>query len=166
MMWVEALESGDITEPVWTDWAEKQTGDVGQPQLWLKVLCHAPDTSTALSVLYSTYLHDSELAPYDDRASASLGFLYLRYLRGELQLATLLLRAGGEADGYNYDHPSCEEIYALLNQLEAAIAQVQNIESYVQEATVMFDRHRDFVEIWLASVGYSKPILGVVGQPY
>jgi hypothetical protein len=88
---------------------------------WLLSLYDADSTSDALAAVWHA-IHEREVdvRPVSTE-SLILGFLYLRFLRGDLTLRELLLQTGRWTDGTNYGHPQCETLYSLLTDLESGV---------------------------------------------
>ncbi len=95
--------------------------------------------------------HESERASDDaitveiDGTSLRLGFLFLRHRRGEIDLATLLSAAGELADRANYDRPSREAFFTLLNEVDAGRAPTERVEA-------LFAEHAEAARRWLTTL--------------
>ena len=115
---IAGVEADFLEEQVWRQWSESTLLEVSPVPVWLVELYDAENTKDALAALYSGWhkLH-SDNAPLN-QTELYLGFLYLRHLAGNLNLPKLLLEAGEFSDRVNFDNPSCEAFYMLLNEYE------------------------------------------------
>ena len=120
-VWIAAVEEGYFGSPAWVPWAERALQSATPVPPWLVDLCYAADAGSALPLLYAgldSLSRMDEVARAGDLTALRLGMSWLRYERGELSLEQLLSHAGDIADRANYDSPSCEAFYALLNDVE------------------------------------------------
>ena len=106
--------------------------------MWLVNLSLANDVGALLVALSSK--RDEEAIAQGDFISignAKLGYLYLRYERADYSLCEFLEAAGSEADGGTGDL-QCEEIYALLNDVEEAIRRQQSVAQFEAQVRLLF----------------------------
>lgn len=115
---IAGIEADFLDEQVWRQWTEHALQRVSSVPVWLVKLYDAENTEDALAALY----RGLNKAHGDDallnQTEIYLGFLYLRHLAGNLSLPKLLLEAGEFSDRVNFDNPSCEAFYLLLNECE------------------------------------------------
>jgi len=114
-----AIEFGRVTNSQWQRWAERMLLVSSPNELsWLVDLYEADQPRAALGALANgARRHTSEFTV--DVTSLRLGFLYLDWEQGLLSATDLLHKAGDITDS-NYDAPSCETVYQVLNRLESA----------------------------------------------
>lgn len=130
-----AINAGFIKKAQWQEWADRSMYEEPKVPAWLYELSIATASRAALAALWEG-IAQSGVSPEEiDRTSAHLGFLYLRYKAGELALIELLKQAGQIADGANYDKPSCEAFYILLNEIYGS----NPIQHYLKTITI-FER--------------------------
>ena len=113
---IAGIETNFLEEQVWRQWGENSLLEVSPVPVWLVELYDAENTDAALAALYRGWRETQNDAPLNQ--SELFGFLYLRYLAGNLTLQKLLLEAGEFSDRVNFDNPSCEAFYFLLNEYE------------------------------------------------
>jgi len=123
-LWIlaAAVSSGFLRVSDLVAWADQQVLRLSSPPGWLLDLCLAKTQDEAVGTLNLEWNRHMETgghgwpAPeiHDD---LFMGFLYLRFERGDLALAELLNLAGQHADapGYRID---CETFYYMLNELD------------------------------------------------
>lgn len=92
-----------------------------------------------------------------DLVSLRLGFSFLRYRSGEIDLAALLTMAGELADAANYCDPSCEAFFSLLNEIDGGGPTQPRSEPLTDRVEALFRPHITAVEHWLT-------ILAVQGE--
>ena len=117
-LWLAAGESGFASKSDWQEWADKQIASVPCPPLWLIDLSTTNDRDGLWKALPPAI--DAEEHAGFERESISeavLGYLWLRYERGDIDLQTCLSLAGRHADAYETSI-ECERFYSLLNRLE------------------------------------------------
>ncbi|MBK9153606.1 MAG: hypothetical protein IPM25_05240 [Chloracidobacterium sp.] len=114
---IAGIEAGFLEEQSWRQWTELALLEVSPVPVWLVELYDAENTDAALAALYRGWRETQNDAPLN-QSELCLGFLYLRYLAGNLTLQKLLLEAGDFSDKVNFVNPSCEAFYLLLNEYE------------------------------------------------
>lgn len=115
---ITAIETAFLEEEVWRQWSERALLDASPVPIWLVELYDAEDSEGALAALYNGWHKTNGAASLLNQTKLYLGFLYLHYLAGNLSLSKLLLKAGEFSDRVNFDNPSCEAFYLLLNEYE------------------------------------------------
>jgi hypothetical protein len=139
---IAAVESGYLKDNQWAAWAERALIESSSAESWLVELYDAETKETALAALYKGWNKLNHLASSLDQTALLLGFLYLRHLSGETNLAEFLQRTGALCDG-NYNDPSCEAIYSLLNEYEGR-TKPGDSNSLVARVDSSFSKHADF----------------------
>lgn len=123
-IYIAAIESGYISNIDWQQWAEQQMLRADSVPSWLIDLYDANTPEEAISALNSYWCRLSESSSYNHQqlefnlVDLLLGFIYLRFKRGDIDMSRLLSEAGRIADGQNYSNPSCEDFYLLLNEID------------------------------------------------
>jgi hypothetical protein len=122
-LWVlaAALDSGYVPYTELIDWAQRQVLEIEAPSNWLLDLCVSKSQEDAIGLLLleSDRQADKLGHEQDHRGSHDdlyLGFLYLRFERGDLSLPELLLHAGKYADSSGCDI-DCETFYLMFNEI-------------------------------------------------
>jgi hypothetical protein len=121
-VWAAALSGEYISLSDLVVWADRQVLRLEPSPSWLLDLCLARTKDDALSLLLVAWDRHMESAgtirpgseKHDD---LFLGFLYLRFERGDLSMAELLNIAGRYSDGSGCELP-CEAFYILLNEID------------------------------------------------
>ena len=99
-------------------WADAWILKLDAPPAWLLELCTARELAEAVRILSDAAgSPSSESLDTDERADVFVACLLLRYRRGDLSWATFLREAGQRLDAAN-GHRPCEDLYALLTELE------------------------------------------------
>jgi hypothetical protein len=106
----------------WRNWADNQILRLDEPPpVWLCDLSLAttlPEVEYALRAGVAAARGQTSVCRETfDRVELYLGVLYLRFLRGELEMTELLAWAGSRVDtrGFRID---CSEFYGLLNEID------------------------------------------------
>ncbi len=115
---IAGIETDFLEEQVWRQWTERTLQEISSVPVWLVELYDAQNSKDALASLYRGWNKTESDAAELNQTELYLGFLYLRHLAGNLSLPKLLLEAGEFSDGVNFDNPSCEAFYLLLNKYE------------------------------------------------
>lgn len=116
--WLAAAESRFATRDDWDPWAVKMMETMEHPPRWIIDLCLAASVDDLWRVLSPQIDEERKsLAPIKIH-EAVLGYLWLRYKRGDYDLVTCLTKAGRHSDAYDTE-VECEAFYSLLNALEA-----------------------------------------------
>ena len=115
---IAGIDADFLDEQIWRQWTEYALQKVSSVPVWLVELYEAENSKDALVALYcGWHKAESDDAPLN-QTELYLGFLYLSHLAGKLNLPKLLLEAGEFSDKANFDNPSCEAFYLLLNEYE------------------------------------------------
>jgi hypothetical protein len=118
LIWKVALESGYVLSPVWVDWADKQILDLDSPPLWLLELS-VLDTVEKASMLFWRHSRQINQSSWNriECTELYLGFIYLRFERGDLEPGQLLMLAGKFADRINY-RIDCSVFFLLFYKID------------------------------------------------
>jgi hypothetical protein len=136
--WIAAASSGFARPDSWRSWADAIIRRLTVPTVWLIDLALAKNVDDVYAALSTK--RDEEVVAKGDYISignAKLGYLYLRFERGDYALCEFLQVAGGEADGGD-GGLECEIVYALLNDVEEAIRRKQPEEHFEAQARRLF----------------------------
>ena len=119
LVWSAALESGYVCSALWVDWAYAEILRLASPPFWLLELSSTHTGDEALTVIQQ---HGCSQLPQDiwnriNYTGLYLGFLYLRFERGELKMEELLYLSGQTADRARCEL-DCEAFYLLLNEID------------------------------------------------
>ena len=119
LIWKIALESGYVHSSIWVDWADKQIIELDAPPLWLLEISLVTTVEKA-SILLWKYSRQINQVTWNriECTELYLGFLYLRFKRGDLDLEELLMLAGQFADRINYKI-DCSVFFSLLNEIDS-----------------------------------------------
>lgn len=115
---ITGIETNFFEEQFWRQWCERALRDASPVPAWLVELYDAENSEHALAALYHGWHKSNGAQSLLNQTELYLGFLYLRYLADNLSLPKLLLEAGAYSDKVNFDNPSCEAFYMLLNEYE------------------------------------------------
>ena len=141
---IAAIKSGYLKDQQWAAWAERAIIESSSVASWLVKLYDAETEETALAALYQGWHKLNHQASSLDQTALLLGFLYLRYLSGEINMAEFLRQTGALSDARNYDDPSCEAIYELLNEYEGRTTSKSNDSNpLVTKVDLLFSKHAD-----------------------
>ena len=116
--WLAAAESGYAAQMEWSSWADRQIEILPIPSDWIIDLSLAR-TSEELWSKLAAQIENEEQHGFNGRKmhDAIIGYLWLRFERGDLSLASTLRCAGEHADNYDTS-VDCESFYCLLSQSE------------------------------------------------
>lgn len=121
---IAAIESGYLSSTDWQHWAEQQMLRSESVPSLLVDLYDANTPDEAIGALYSYWFRLYESSSHNQQhlefneIDLVFGFMYLRFERGDISMATLLSEAGRKADAENYSNPDCESFYLLLNEID------------------------------------------------
>jgi hypothetical protein len=121
-VWAVALESGYISLSDIVAWADRQVLHVSSPPSWIIDLCLARTPEDAQGLLMAAWYRYLE-SPGPTRPGSEayddlyMGFLYLRFQRGDLSMAEMLNLAGRYSDSRGCGIP-CEDFFLLLNEID------------------------------------------------
>jgi hypothetical protein len=136
-----AIEAGAIGPIEWRDWADRLMIEEPEVPDWLFRLSTATEPVEATAALSEGWAQTDVSLEDFDLTSAHLGFLRLRHEAGEITLTELLERAGRLTDAANYDHPSCEAFYLLLNEIDRHGPIQPSRIPLAERGAQLFDRH-------------------------
>ncbi|HTI70834.1 MAG TPA: hypothetical protein VMF06_12770 [Candidatus Limnocylindria bacterium] len=139
--WISAAETGFVNSSDWIRWADRHIEQMNNSLFWLTEMSVATSVGELRNALESRIPLELAIVPTEYR-DAVLGYIYLRYLKGELGLATMLNEAGQWADSGSLGI-ECEQIYALLNELERSGSVVLRHEAAVKSKLLF----RPYVEM-------------------
>jgi hypothetical protein len=122
VVWASALEAGYLSVADVEQWADEQIMAQDRPPGWLLDLSLTSSPETAANRLWSGWKQQVEANGCRSRlhersGELSLGFLFLRYERGDLGMADLLNMAGQNSDVTKCGI-GCEAFYLLLNEID------------------------------------------------
>jgi hypothetical protein len=118
LAWTAAIESGFARPAEWVAWAERQIVRLDEPPVWVLDLSLAHSAKEALEVLWPARASVAQVIwGRLDWNGMYLGFLFLRFERGDLGMLDLLTQAGQKADCANY-RIGCETFYLLANEID------------------------------------------------
>jgi hypothetical protein len=105
-------------------WADQQILNEDRPPGWLLDLSLASSSQTAVNLLWSGWRQQVEAHGcnghlHERSGQLYLGFLFLRYERGDLGTADLLHLAGQKSD-VQWCGIDCEAFYVLLNEIDGS----------------------------------------------
>jgi hypothetical protein len=117
-----ALERDYMSLSGLVSWADRQILGVESPPSWLLDVSLAQTKEDALGLLMTAWhrhvVAEGEAQPLREiRDDLHLGFMFMRFQRGELTMAELLSLAGRLSDCRQCRTP-CEEFYLLLNEID------------------------------------------------
>jgi hypothetical protein len=115
-------------------WAEAIIDIADKPSLWIIELYDSETLEDVLAVLMTAINKDSSSFENVsiDWIEIYLGFLYLRFKKGEFDVLSLLLKCGEKTDSSNYKI-DCSYFYSLLNKLTKKNLSQNKKKSILQE---------------------------------
>jgi len=113
-----AIEAGCLTFREYIPWADDIIARLDHPPAWICELSTTKYRPHALRVVRD-FVHSEPFEEIKDATEDYLGFLWIRYERGEVSWATFLDEAGQYSDAAN-GAIECEYFYSMLNELEEA----------------------------------------------
>lgn len=119
LYWLAAARSGFAKPADWKAWADKRIQESDVPDTWIIDLSLAIDCDLLAATLASEAERERQVLRDPNVEDAVLGYVWLRYERGEISLEACLGDAGRLSDNYETTI-ECEVFYALLNRLERA----------------------------------------------
>jgi len=119
---LSAVEAGYLTLSDVVRWADQQILSEDRPPGWLLDLSLASTSQTAVNLLRAGWrqqveAHGCNSQLHERSGQLYLGFLFLRYERGDLGTAELLYLAGQKSDVQECGI-DCQAFYALLNEID------------------------------------------------
>ena len=122
-VWTAALEAGYLPIERLEQWIDAQLLVLESPPKWMIEVSLATSVQESVASLASAWVRDVEAHGTDFRAGLwgplHLGFLFLCFERGDLELPDLLSRAGQISDSLRCGI-NCEAFFLLLNELEGS----------------------------------------------
>jgi hypothetical protein len=133
LIWKVALESGYIRSSVWVDWADNQILELDSPPFWVLEMSLI-DTVEKATLLLCNYSRKIQQDTWNriECANLYLGFLYLRFERGDLKLEDLLIQAGKFADRRNCKI-DCSVFFLLFHEIDSGNYQITVLQKQVGE---------------------------------
>jgi hypothetical protein len=121
-LWIAALETEFLPLCAVEQWADGQILRLDDPPLWLLDLSLTSSVETAAVLLWQGWSASAAAvrcnhAVGPEWGQSWLGFLYLRFERGEVGMAELLERAGRKSDVCECGI-DCSAFYLLLNEID------------------------------------------------
>lgn len=118
--WMAAARSGYAKPSDWQSWADAAIERCDAPDGWLIDVSLSPNLAALERSLAGRLQRERSSIEVDATMDdATLGYFWLRYERGELNLAECLELSANVADSGSAS-TECESIFALLNDLEQA----------------------------------------------
>lgn len=135
--WLAAATAGFATHEDWASWADVLIQRADMPENWILDLSLARDTRELWSVLGPKAMQEASQSGGEQLIwDAMIGYVWLRHIRGDINLEECLKLAGDLADNYDTSI-ECESFYALGMR----IGKVAGIEASVEvekEAKTLF----------------------------
>ena len=121
-IWTAALESGYLPHEEFERWVDGEILRLDAPPKWMLEVSLAISIDEALSALWRAWdskVQSSNSTDFRDGkwGPLHLGFLYLRFERGGLGMANLLMLAGFKADDTRCGIP-CERFFLLRTEID------------------------------------------------
>jgi hypothetical protein len=118
LTWIAAIESEYATPQEWIAWADNCIERLDEPPLWVLDLAMQKTHQAAFAVLQpARWRLDKRVWEKVDSTGMIIGFLFLRFERGDVSMLDLLLKAGEISDCANYE-VGCETFYLLANEID------------------------------------------------
>lgn len=117
LYWLAAARSGFAKPADWKAWADKRIDETDAPASWIIDLSLADNAESLAEALALRTEVERHLLSDPYIKDVVLGYVWLRYERGEMNLEEVLAAAGRLADNFETDI-ECEFFYARLNRLE------------------------------------------------
>ena len=112
---------------------------------WVMDLSLSDDARQAENVLRMEWSRQSECSANDAPAlnepgNLHVGFLYLRFVEGQLSMAEMLEHAGMYTDGQGYDRVDveCEAFFYLLNEIDGGGPTIKSDRPLVEWVNELF----------------------------
>lgn len=143
-LWIlaAAVSSGYLCVTDVVAWADQQILQIDSPPGWLLDLCLVKNQDEAVGTLLMEWNRYMEMVAHEwpepeIHGDLLMGFLYLRFERGDLTMAELLRLAGEYADapGYRID---CETFYYMLNEIDGGGPTIPSEESLDARVASLF----------------------------
>lgn len=115
--WIVAARSAYASAEQWKGWADAEIIKSETPDNWLVDMSLANSVRELRQAVQPRLDVEQRNDAEDD--DAALGYIWLRFEKGDISLAESLRFAGEEADS-GAARIECESFYRLLNELEAA----------------------------------------------
>lgn len=155
--WLAAARSGFASSEQWKSWADRRIEEADIPDEWLIDVSLAKDLETLTHIITSRFGNEEEEASKARTVDTVLGYLWLRYERGDYDLAECLRKAGEYADNWDTSI-ECEVFYALLSDLEAGSTNLGTRRMIEEQAESRFTELREMAcGHWELLMGSNKP---------
>ena len=137
-----ALDSGYLPLEMVASWAWGRMEALDHPPDWLVDLVQVSDSERAVSLLWKGWKQSLELSgrpsPLKERSGELyLGFLFLRYEAGHLELPELLKKAGEKSDLLDCGI-DCSAFYLLLNEIDGGGPPLPNDSAFPNRLRELF----------------------------
>ncbi len=119
LYWLAAARSAFAKPADWKAWADKRIQESNAPNSWIIELSLANDCESLAAILASEAGKERHGLREPNVEDAVLGYVWLRYERGQISLETCLGDLGRLSDNYE-TAIECEVFYTMLNRLERA----------------------------------------------
>lgn len=158
IVWTAAIESGFCRPAEWVKWADEQIGQMERPPQWILELAVACSVPEALTIVWPAWVNiPSEIRTSLDYYDLYLGFLYLRFERGNMEMLDLLLEAGQKADCWSWRIP-CEEFFWLANEIHGGGPTMPSDQPLPERVGELFKPMADLARWhWTQTVGQALP---------
>jgi hypothetical protein len=141
-IYIAALNSGYLSLADFVAWADQQVLQMDTPPDWLLEICLAKTEQEALGAFWTEWSRYVETvgqewpdpAIHDD---LYMGFLRLRFERGDITMAELLELAGRYSDAREY-RICCETFYYMLNEIDGGGPTIPSNEPLEDRAARLF----------------------------
>lgn len=148
-MLIILIDSGYAKPELWRSWADRLINEVEEPAYWLIMLSCSNDRNDAVSVLREELSLKKYSEANVDYVSSILGYLYLRYLEGDLLLNDFLNLAWEETE----DVPSMEssihddifDFYKVSEKLDLSKESVEKT-TFLKELNKFFCTKKSLAE--------------------
>ena len=138
LTWIAAIESGFAQPTEWVAWADRQIAQMDEPPVWVLDLSCAHSAKDALSLFWPACGRVTPvLLEGLDWTGLYLGFLFLQFERGDLNMLDLLLQAGRRADSASF-RIECETFYLLANEIDGGSPTIPSNRPLAQRVVEVF----------------------------
>jgi len=156
-----AMESGLLSIADVVAWADGRILQLDRPPAWLLDLCLARTQDAALGVLSleSNRRVEAGCGPWLDletRDDLVMGFLYLRFERGDLTMGEMLGFAGAYSDAHSY-RIDCGTFYYMLNEIDGGGPIIASDRPLGERIVDLFTPMAELARRWLKGWPTSPP---------
>jgi hypothetical protein len=165
-VWSEVIGSDyirSVNVDAWREWADAQILRLDDPPGWLcdlSLALTAEQVQTAIDQSWAELGWRGSEDPFQnlDRTGLSLGLLFLRFLRGDLDLAALLRRAAERVDASNY-RIDCSTFCMLFNEMEGRGSVFPSSRPLADRVTELFAPFTEYAreQLRVLPAGHSEP---------